>query len=287
MDRHDFGAAGVAASVLARGAELCALTRADGLEILWPAAPAWPRHAPVLFPIVGRLVGDVLRHDGREYRLTQHGFARDLRFEWVDRRADGCRLVLRDSAATRAAYPFGFVFEVGYRAAGASLEVTYTVSNPCDEVLPVSFGAHPAFRWPLVAGVAKQDHALVFEVEEPAALRGVRGGLLTAADRASPVLGRRLALSPGLFEADALIFEAPRSRWVRYESGGGVSITVSWDGFGQLGVWSRAGGDFVCIEPWVGMASPADFDGDFSEKPWLVQVAPGESRGARWRVDLD
>jgi galactose mutarotase-like enzyme len=284
--RHEFGTDGLSAAVLAQGAELCALTRADGLEILWPAAPAWPRHAPVLFPIVGRLAGDTLRHRGQTHRLTQHGFARDMRFAWAERGPDGCRLVLRDTPVSRAAYPFGFVFEVAYRAAGASLSVTYTVTNPGEDVLPVSFGAHPAFRWPLLPGTAKEDHVVIFEADETAPLRRVKGGLLTAADRASPVVGRRLPLAPALFADDALIFEAPNSRWVRYASGARVSITVAWDGFSQLGVWSRAGGDFLCIEPWQGMASPEGFDGEFAEKPWLMQVPPGQKRSASWCVAL-
>jgi galactose mutarotase-like enzyme len=286
QDRHVFGAHGLSAAVLAQGAELCALTRADGLEILWPAAPAWPRHAPVLFPIVGRLAGDTLRHHGQAYRMTQHGFARDMRFDWVERQPDGCRLVLRDCPATRAAYPFGFTFEIAYRARDTALTVTYTVTNPGDVTLPVSFGAHPAFRWPLVPGIAKEDHAVIFEHDEPYPLRGVQDGLLTVANRPSPVQGRHLSLSRELFTRDALIFEAPRSRRVRYESGAGVSVTVSWEGFSQLGLWSRDGGEFLCIEPWQGMASPAGFDGEFEDKPWLVRIRPGESRSASWGIDL-
>ena len=46
-----------------------------------PADPAvWGRHAPVLFPLVGRLPGDVYHHEGRDYKLPQHGFARDQQF---------------------------------------------------------------------------------------------------------------------------------------------------------------------------------------------------------------
>ena len=60
--------------------------------MLWQAGPVWPRHAPVLFPIVGRLKDDRLRHQGKSYHLPQHGFARDRRFAWLNRSATACRL---------------------------------------------------------------------------------------------------------------------------------------------------------------------------------------------------
>ena len=64
------------------GAELTSLiARANGLEYLWQADPAvWARHAPVLFPLVGRLPDDAYHYEGRDYKLPQHGFARDQEF---------------------------------------------------------------------------------------------------------------------------------------------------------------------------------------------------------------
>ena len=87
-DRHDLASSGLTACVKADGAELCTLRDANGLDYLWSAEPIWPRHAPILFPIVGRLRNDTLTHAGQEYRLTQHGFARDRRFTWTERTAD-------------------------------------------------------------------------------------------------------------------------------------------------------------------------------------------------------
>src|SRR5271157_1885475 len=105
-DSHRLTNGTIAAEIKAAGAELCSLRREGGPELLWQAAPIWPRHAPNLFPIVGRLKDDRLRHRGREYRLTQHGFARDRRFAWAETSGASCRLVLEDDAATRAIYPF-------------------------------------------------------------------------------------------------------------------------------------------------------------------------------------
>lgn len=107
-DRHVLQNGYLSATIKADGAELCSLRDAEDEELLWQAAPVWPRHAPVLFPIVGRLKGDVLRHRGQHYPMTQHGFARDRRFAWLQRTATTCRLALHDDGETRAHYPFAF-----------------------------------------------------------------------------------------------------------------------------------------------------------------------------------
>ena len=155
-DRHTIRGNGVTASVLAHGAELCSLKTADGLELLWQAGAEWRRHAPLLFPIVGRLKGDRLRHRGQSYPMTQHGFARDSRFEWVERGQGSCRLMLADSADTRSRYPFAFRLTVTYTLHEADLDVALEIENPGDESLPASVGGHPAFNWPLLPGVAKE-----------------------------------------------------------------------------------------------------------------------------------
>ena len=285
-EKHDFGVPGLTASVHALGAELCALADHTGHPYLWPAAVAWPRHAPNLFPIVGRLAGDMLRYKGKSYPLTQHGFARDMPFDWVARSADGCTLALSDDAVTREKYPFPFRFEIAYAARGNSLTVTYTLVNTGIETLPASMGAHPAFRWPLQPELPKEAYSLVFDAEETAPLCGVSGGLLTEADRPSPIKDRVLGLRPALFDDDALILPAPRSRSVHYTAERGPSLTLGWEGFSQLGLWSKPGGDFLCIEPWQGMASPTGFDGDFSEKPWLMLIAPGQKQSATMTVTV-
>lgn len=283
---HCFASSGIAACVKADGAELCRLRDGEGRDYLWDAQPVWPRHAPVLFPIVGRLRDDILVHHGAVHRMTQHGFARDRRFDWTERSDTGCRLLLRDDAATRALYPFPFRLELAFSVADATLMVEYAVTNPGDAVLPASMGAHPAFRWPLDPGRPKTDYALTFEQDEPAPLRGVVDGLLTPANRPSPIVGRHLTLNEALFAADALILQAPASRSVRFAAADGPAVTVAWDGFEQLGIWMRQGGDFLCIEPWHGMASPADFAGEFLKKPWLMLIPPGERRTASYRITL-
>ncbi len=283
-DRHVLENGYLSATIKADGAELCSLRDAEDEELLWQAEPIWPRHAPVLFPIVGRLKGDALRHRGQSYPMTQHGFARDRRFAWLQRTATTCRLALHDDGETRAHYPFAFRLEIAYALADDALEITFTVTNTGRETLPASVGAHPAFAWPLSEGVDKEAHRLEFETPEPEPIRRLKDGLLTAEPHPSPVDGRLLQLDPSLFAADALIFLQPESRSLRYAAPGAPTIELSWEGFGQLGIWSRQGGDFLCIEPWHGFASPEDFAGEFTEKPGLMLIPPGDRRQLLYRI---
>jgi galactose mutarotase-like enzyme len=286
MDRHTLANTFLAVTVKADGAEPCSLRDADGREYLWQAGPAWPRHAPVLFPIVGRLKDDRLIHDGRAYRLTQHGFARDRRFTWIDRSIDTCRLRLDDDVDSRALFPFPFHFEVGYALSANSVTITYAVTNPGSTALPVSIGAHPAFCWPLADGIAKTAHRLEFPVSEPAPIRRLAGGLLKPDRFPTPIRDRILPLDDTLFAADALILDQPASRKVRFTAPNAPSIEVEWTGFVQLGLWSKPGADFLCIEPWHGMASPVDFDGEFAEKPGLLILPPNGHREMSFKISV-
>jgi galactose mutarotase-like enzyme len=284
-DRHTLRSGAISATIAADGAELCSLKNADGLELLWQAGPEWPRHSPVLFPIVGRVKNDEYRHRGKTYPMKQHGFARDFRFDWVEQSPTSCRLALIDSDATRAIYPFAFRLELSYVVDQSDLKLGFDVINTGDEILPASIGGHPGFNWPLLPRLAKEAYSLNFSDEEPAPIRRLDGGLLGPRPAPSPIHGKTLALAEHLFVNDAIIMDRLASTSVRYAADRGPSIEISWEGFPELGIWSKpTGAPFVCIEPWHGFVSPAEFDGEFTEKPGLMLIAPGEKRTLSYRV---
>jgi galactose mutarotase-like enzyme len=287
MDRHVLSNGTLSAAIKADGAELCSLRNAADEEMLWQALPAWPRHAPLLFPIVGTLKDDTLLHEGKRYRLGRHGFARDRRFAWLARGATACRLVLHDDAETRAQYPFAFRLEVAFTLADDMLEMQLTIANPGRVTLPASAGAHPAFVWPLADDIDKRSHRLEFAQPEPAPIRRLQAdGLIKTAPVPTPIADQTLALDPALFDADAIIMDRLASDSVRYTAPGAPTIEVSWQGFRELGIWSRPGGDFLCIEPWCGIASPEDFAGEFRDKPGLLLIPPGDRRTLTMRIRL-
>lgn len=279
---------GISAVIVGQGAELVSLQDAQGFEFLWQAGPEWRRHSPVLFPIVGRLKGDQLRHRGRTYPMTQHGFARDKPFTWEERGPHSCTLVLTDDADTRAHYPFAFRLAVTYTLDRQQLGVTFAITNTGDEPLPASVGAHPAFNWPLLPELPKEAYRLTFADAEPAPIRRLKDGLLLPVAWPTPIEGKTLPLSERLFDDDAVILDRPASTSVRYAADHGPAIEMSWQGTEELGIWSKPGGaPFLCIEPWHGIASPADFDGEFSEKPGVMLIDPGAKRSLGYRISLE
>jgi galactose mutarotase-like enzyme len=274
----------LSARIHERGAEPCSLRDAAGEEYLWQAGPEWPRHAPILFPIVGQLAGDTLRHGGATYRMTQHGFARDMDFAVVESRASACRLMLQSGPATLAAFPFPFRLEAEYAIQDATLTATWTVANTGEGPLPFSIGAHPAFRWPLPGATTKPGHRIEFEQEETGPAYRLRDGLLDPAPAAWPVRGRTLGLREELFREGAIILTRTASRRLRFVAPEGAAVEVAWQGFSALGLWMRPGAAFLCIEPWAGHADPVGFEGEVFAKPGIEVLPPGERRQFLYRI---
>lgn len=280
---------GLTARINPLGAELWSLTDSQGREYMTDADPAfWGGHAPLLFPIVGSLSGDVLRLDGAAYPMPRHGFARRSVFAPVQVEAGQARFRLTDSPDTRAVYPFGFVLEVTFRVEGMTLFTEASVTNPNAGVLPFSFGYHPAFAWPLPGGADKAAHKLVFEAEEPQDVRRVARdtGLLLDAGEPTPVRARELELSEDLFRADAMIWDDLASRSLSYGADDGAWLDIAFPDTPSLGVWQVPGGRYICIEPWAGHADPEHFAGDFREKPGVVLLEPGATRSFRMDVSV-
>ena len=268
------------------GAELSSLTDADGRELMTAAEPShWQGRAPILFPIVGRLNGDVLRVDGREYPMKQHGFARRSTFEVVEAGKSRAVFRLEDSAETRAIYPFAFRLEVAFTFEDDRLLIDATIANPGHVPLPSSFGFHPAFAWPLPYGEPREQHEIAFETREDAPIQRLEAGLF-AGERPSPLAGRKLALDDALFEKDALVWFHPGSESVTYGARRGPKLDIGFPDTPFLGIWSQPGAGFVCVEPWHGHADPAGFAGEFRDKPGVFEVAPGAEKRVGMSVTL-
>ena len=159
---HEITSGAITARILPRGAELCSLRGPSGLEYIWQAHEPWMRHGPTLFPIIGRLVDDEYRLNGRTYKLGIHGFAPHKEFRWTERTATHCTLELTDDEETRAVYPFPFALSVTHAVEATALTVTYTLTDTGDATLPASIGTHPGFNWPLLPGASKDGHCIVF-----------------------------------------------------------------------------------------------------------------------------
>ncbi|QIX60984.1 aldose 1-epimerase family protein [Hymenobacter sp. BT18] len=280
------------ATVQIRGAELSSFVRKDfgNLEYIWPAEPSvWARHAPVLFPIVGRLPENQYQHAGRTYTLSQHGFARDLDFTLVRHTPAELVLELRDTAATRQQYPFAFQLLISYRLAGPMLTVGWEVHNPGTEELLFSIGAHPAFRCPLLPGEVFEDYAFVFDQPVSFSRHLLRGGLLTG--ETEPVLHQatELPLSYELFSRDALVLQNFDFTHLTLRSQrSGRAVRMRFEGFPFLGLWTKEpGAPFVCIEPWHGVASLVGPPGELVDKKGILTLAPEQEYATSYSITLE
>lgn len=279
----------LSARIAPLGAELWSLADRAGREYMTDADPAfWTGHAPILFPIVGALSGGRYRLDGREYALPKHGFARHSLFEVVETAPDRARFRLRDSDETRKVYPFAFVLELEFLLEAMSLHMTAAVTNAGGEAMPFSFGYHPAFAWPLPGGAAKADHTIAFEQGEPQPIRRIdmATGLVMPEPVATPVEGHLLTPDAAQFEADALIWDRLASRALTFGAPGGAQLAVAFPDTPMLGIWQKPGANYLCIEPWQGMADPLGYTGDFRAKPGVLSLEPGASRSFRMDVSV-
>lgn len=287
-NRIEIASAGLHAAINPFGAELSSLRDTGGRELMTDADPAfWAGRAPLLFPIVGRLMGDKYRLDGEEYPLPQHGFARRQRFVLTERTANRAVFRLSDNDETRKVYPFAFTLDAAFTLTGATLATDITVTNTGDRDMPASFGFHPAFAWPLPFGRPRAGHRIVFEKREPAELSAiVPGGWIASESWPSPLDGRELKLDDEMFERDALVWDRIESQSLRYDGGEGPGLEIGFAGMPKLGIWTKPGARFVCIEPWHGIADRQGFDGEIWDKPGVLCFAPGESRTFSMQVTL-
>jgi galactose mutarotase-like enzyme len=270
------------------GAELCSFQgKQNNLEYIWQADPQiWPRHAPVLFPIVGKLPGGKYSYKGQTYELPQHGFARDLDFTVASQSETELIFELTDSEKTKEIYPFRFWLQIIYRLRGNALETVYSVQNPAEEELYFSIGGHPAFNCPLLPGESFADYYLEFEQPETQAHYLLEEGLLTG--KTEPLLKNetKLPLSYDLFLHDALVFKNLASEKIELKNlKHHHGLTFEFKGFPYFGIWTKQpGAGFICLEPWHGIASSVGNSADIIQKEGIIKLAAGETFSCAYTI---
>ena len=285
MDPIDFASDQLRCSVNALGAQLWRIGDVQGRDWLWNGDPAWWNgRAPILFPIVGMLRDGRYQFDGQSYALEKHGFARRRQFEVADSSASAVTLQLVADDATRAVYPFDFRLILRFEATGRTVKVDAIVSNEGGGPMPFSFGFHPALRWPLPGGT-RQGATLGFDCPEHGAVWRMNGDGLIDRSEPSPAVSGSLTLRDDLFTDDAMIFRCVSSRGATFDCHG-ASARIEWQELPDLGLWTKPGAPYLCVEPWQGFNDPEGFDGDLTQKPGIVTLAPGADWTARLAISV-
>jgi galactose mutarotase-like enzyme len=278
-------------SIQTKGAELISvLHTVNGLEYMWNADPKfWAKKSPVLFPIVGTLKNNTYYYNDKAYNLPRHGFARDKEFSVVSHNEDEVTFSIRNDEETIKMFPFLFTFNIQYKVEGDELSVKYIVENKESiEDMFFSVGGHPAFKVPLTEGTVYEDYELRFDQKETTGRWPItKDGLIES--EPDPLLNNTntLPLSKELFFKDALVLKHLQSGSVRIQSHKTEhGLEFNFAGFPFLGLWAAPGADFVCIEPWCGIADSVNTDQQLQNKEGIICLPAGEKFEAVWKVSF-
>lgn len=277
------------ASFVVKGAELQSLqSKTSGLEYMWDANPKdWAKHSPVLFPIVGALKDSLFEYQEVNYELPRHGFARDMQFMLTSQTADELVFNLLSTAETLKIFPFEFDLTLRYTLKSHGLSCTYEVHNPSGSDLLFSIGGHPAFATPVGNGVNYEDYYLRFNQDEELVFNKIADNLISDELVAIPLKDKALTLKHELFYEDALVFKSLKSNKISLQNKVNThGLHFSFDGFPFFGIWAAKDADFVCLEPWCGVADGIHHNGLLSDKEGIVILSGGESWQRTWQVDI-
>ena len=275
------------------GAEMRSLMRqADQCEMLWQGdAKYWDGQSPILFPTVGRVHDDHIRHQGNIYPMPKHGLVKDMDFTLTAKDEESLTLSVKSNKKTLRHYPFPFCLSIEYRLEGKQLCVSFNVDNPSDEPLPFHLGAHPALNLPAFCEQDSVHGYLGFDVRERLVSNGLKPGGYLWPEGSFPVPLDEHSLMPltnETFLCDTILDSRHLARaCTLYNKGKEPIARVNFDSQ-VLALWAPNGGKapFVCIEPWWGCCDEADYEGEFAERPWTNIVDPKDTKTLSYTITL-
>ncbi len=274
-----------------KGAELWELWNKKTKEqVIWDGRPEiWNRHAPVLFPFVGRCSGNEFLYRNQAYAVGQHGFARDMVFSMTEMGKDYAVHELSADGQTKKSYPFDFCFRVIHQLEENNLLVSWEVENRGEEKMYFKLGGHPGFLLPEMEKEGKEyslyfpgKERLVYLLIDPKTGLGVPDETYELSLKE----GRRL-IEKHLFDRDALIFDDGQITEVSVlRPDKSVYVTLSCEGFGSVGIWAKPGAPYVCLEPWDGRCDNTGSCKDLEKKPGLNCLEPGRIYKKGYRIGV-
>ncbi len=266
-----------------KGAELQELWNHRQENLIWRKDDRiWNRFSPVLFPVVGRLLNDEYMYQGKAYAMRQHGFARDQTFELVDQGPNSLTLLLTDSEITHEQYPFAFELRVTYTLTNQSLEIKHGVYNPGSEEILFSLGGHPGFHLDGSLNEYFLDFGGDFKVKQHL----ITGNFYNGATQ-DLTLNRRFKLSVELFSADAIVVKYPPFQSIGFGKNDGTRLlTLHCKDWSAVGLWTKPGAPFFCIEPWWGWADSLDSDSTLDCKEGIMRLAPLHKQEFEYSLEL-
>ena len=209
---------------------------------------------PVLFPSPGPLANDRFTWGARSGSMKQHGFARNR--PWRETSPSTIELVSDD--VTREQFPWDFRLVHTHTLTGKVLRIDQRIENRSDSPMPFAFGFHPYFL------VTDKSKATI----PTNAKRAFDNVTKKEIDVAGPIdLTQK--------EVDLHLFDHGKNE-ATLDLGDGHRIVVrASPEYHRWVIWTLAGKDFVCLEPWTAGADALNQEGK------TIVLAPGETK-ALW-----
>jgi galactose mutarotase-like enzyme len=151
-----------------------------------------------------------------------------------------------------------------------------------------SVGGHPAFRVPLHDGLNYSDYYLHFDKTESSPRWPISPeGLIETKPHPFFQNTDRLPLTKELFYKDALVFKDLTSNAVSLRSDKSErGWTMDFQGFPYLGIWAAKNADFVCVEPWCGIADSTSSNQQLKEKEGIEELTAGDIFERSWTLTI-
>ncbi|MBJ6367227.1 aldose 1-epimerase family protein [Snuella sedimenti] len=274
------------------GAELCGITSVKNTtEFMWDANPnIWGSYAPNLFPIIGALKEGTYLYESETYHMPKHGFVRHNKDIVVhEQTPDKLTFKLSSNETLIKMYPFQFDFYISYQLTENVITVKHTVVNLDNKTMYFSLGGHPAFKCPVYDNEQYNEYSLAFECNEDSETHLINqsNGLISSSTKPIFNGSNSIQLNRDLFKSDALVFKDLKSKKVTLRSvKNGNILTVSYHDFPYLGIWAKPNGNYVCIEPWLGIADHETTDKQLKTKEGILSLAFGEHFKAAYSIEI-
>lgn len=277
--------------ISSKGGELQSICTKNGQEYLWQGdKDSWNRHAPNLFPMVGRLIDGTYRFHGKEYAMGQHGFLRDNELKVVSEEENKIVFSFEDNEETLKMYPFHFIFTLTYTLEGNKLSTSYDVKNNGDDNMYFGLGGHPGFNVPIDKELKFEDYYLQFEDNIKPLQTPLTDNFFISKETIPYTFDdkNRINLKHELFDHDAIILSNAGNTVELKSDRSDHSILFDFDNFEFIAFWHSMNmtPDFVCIEPWT---SHSSFDGEYSDfetKEDLIKLPAKETFNRHWSVTI-
>jgi len=275
------------ASFSSKGGELQSLRHKEtNLEYLWSGNPDyWGKFSPILFPIVGGLKNNTYYFRDKAFTLPRHGLAREREFKVSQISETEILFTLEQDEESLKVYPFEFRLGLRYTLSEDSLSCAYEVTNTGNQVLWFSIGGHPAFAVPVKDGLKYDDYYLQFNKDHQLISNKIKQDLIDDETATIALTDGKLPLKHELFYEDALVFKNLKSDSISLKSDADShGIEFQFKGFPFFGIWSAKDADFVCLEPWCGLADGIHHQQKLEEKEGIMSLPPNSEWSRQWKV---